>query len=299
MKRVFLILLFLSLAAPLWGQDELIWNGQILPILREQPTFRLDTAIRHRIPDYLLEGLNGQYGLEFGWYDQEEFQSRWSVENDRLCLNRISYYAYDEDGKGARRLWRDSIFLKELFCDYWRDGQIVATWYSGTFKVIPEGIKPIELADKFYLTWEKEWIFEFREGELLSARLEDHLVHQGTVSLRNWYQDSTLLANWNAFPYERFQALAGCKFRVIIKDGVLDDTGRMIDFTPVLRYRPAILDEDPALEASLLEEIKQRLLSIDWTVYRIGDEFTPGRLDGGVRAFELTFPSQTHQVKPE
>ena len=303
MKRTLLLLLLLSLTSPLWGQDELIWDGQILRILREQPTSRLDTAFRHRIPDYLLQGLGGEYGMEWGWYDQEEFQSRWSVENGRLCLDRISYYKFDANEKPGHhnhRLWRDSTFLKELFRDYWQDGQIVASWYSGTFKVIPEGIKPIELVDKFYLTWEKEWIFEFRDGELRSARLEDHQVHQGTVSIYDWYQDSTLLAIWNAFPYERFPALAGCKFHVLIEDGVLDDTGRMIDFTPVLRSRrPAILDEDPGLEAALFEEIKKRLLQFDWTIYRIGDEFTPGRLYGAVRTIELTFPPKTHQDKPE
>ena len=106
---------------------------------------------------------------------------------------------------------------------------------------------------------------------------------------RIWREDSTFLRNWNAFPYERFPALAGCKFRVVTTNAVLDDTGRMIDFTPVLRTRrPAILDDDSFLEAALLEEIKKRLLSC----YRIGDEYTPGRLDGAIRPFELSFPKE-------
>ena len=92
------------------------------------------------------------------------------------------------------------------------------------------------------------------------------------MSLYTWRKDSTFLRNWNAFPYERFPALAGCKFRVVMTNAVLDD--------------------DPALEAALFEEIKKRLLSGDWTIYRIEDEYTPGRLDGAIRPFELSFPKE-------
>ena len=57
------------------------------------------------------------------------------------------------------------------------------------------------------------------------------------------------------------------------------------------RFRiPAVLDEDPALEAALFEEIKKRLLQFDWTIYRIGNAFTPGRL-GRAGPFELRFPN--------
>ena len=292
MKRACLLLLFLSLALPAPGQDVLIWKGQSLPILFEQPTSRLDTAFHHRIQDYLCQpDSSGHYGFSFGWYDMEEFQSCWSIENNQLCLDRIGLYEYD--GMEERRIWRDSTFLKALFHDFWQDGQIVATWYSGTFKCIPEGTRPIELSDKFFLTWERELVLDFRDGELLSAKWEDHMIHEGTLSLYTWREDSTFIQNWNAFPYERFPALAGCNFRVVMTNAELDDTGRMIDFTPVLRSRrPAILDDDPALEAALFEEIKKRLLLGDWTIYRIGDEYTPGRLDGAVRPIELSFPKE-------
>lgn len=276
------------MALPSLGQDDLIWNGERLHTLSEQPTAHLDTAFRHRIKEYICQGdAAGHYYFEFGMLDREEFQSCWSIENNRLCLNRICIYEIIEE---ERRIWRDSTFLKELFHDYWQDGQIVATWYSGTIKCIPDGAKPIEFSGEFYTTWDKEWFFEFRNGKLLSARLEDHLVHEGTLSLWHWFEDSTCLAVWNAFPYECFPALAGCRFQVFMTEEVLDENDRMIDFTPVLSFRPAVLDEDPALEAALFEEIKKRLLQFDWTIYRIGNAFTPGRL-GRAGPFELRFPN--------
>jgi hypothetical protein len=300
MKRIGLVFLFLFLFLPLRAEsDEIVWKGQSLGILYEQPIARLEKAFRDLIDSRLFAEDGGHvYVGEGSLYESCFYQSCWSVSDNRLCLDSIGLFERI-DGKDIR-VFRSAEWLKDLFREYWQDGHIVASWFTGTFKGVPYDVRPIELSGgHFYTTWEKEWVFEFREGELVSTRFDDHLVHEGSINLRSWHLDESFPQVWYAFPVERFPALAGCKFRVLITNGILDDTGRMVDFTPVLRGRPMILDEDPVLEAALIAEIKKRLLSVDWTIYRIGDEYTPGRMDGAVAPFELTFPADLQQVSPE
>ena len=300
MKRVVLVFLLFSLVLPLRAEGDVIeWQGQSLGILFEQPVARLDTSVRNQIMNALRfqEG-NHVYVFEGSLHELNPFRTCWSIADNKLCLDSLGIFERI-DGQDVR-LFRNADWLKELFQDYWQDGRIIASWFSGTFKAIPSGVRPIELSLDFYTTWEKEWIFEFRDGELVSARWDDHLVHEGTTDIYSWTkEESPFVEAWRAFPYECFPALEGCKFRVLITQGVLDETGRMIDFTPVIRRRPAILDEDHELETALIDEIKKRLLVADWTIYRIGDEYAPGWLDWAVHPFELTFPSDLQQVSRE
>lgn len=296
-RRLF-FLLFLLLPGTGLAQDTLVWEGVSLRTMATQPTASLDTAFRRHIREQLIESDDGQeLAYEFGWYDSEEYQSWWSVVDKRLCLDSIGLFRLD--GDAWRRVWRDAVSLKDLFHGYWQDGHIVATWYSGTFKAYPRDAVPIVLSGRFYTTWDREWVFTFRDGMLLSARYDDHRFYEGSMSYAEAVQ--YFRQSLQDFPYERFPALAGVSFEILIRDCQVDETGRMCDFTPVLHRRPSILDQNPEMEAALLTEIKKRMLQTDMSIYRIDDAYSPAQFGGQgmVRGFSVTFPPKERQEMPE
>lgn len=299
MKRFCLLFLLLSLSFSLSAQpdddftgDRILWKGETLTILWEQPTARLDSALRNRIKEVVAAG-EEHTAFSFGWYDQEEFQSVWRIVDDKLVLDRIGIYGYDEEWKNSHRIWRDSDFLKEPFSEYWQDGQIVASWYTGSFKAFPEGVHPIELAgDKFYVSREKEWIFEFQEGRLLSALLEDHVVHAGALGSWETAQETRAFFDGiqQSFPYPDFPELAGKSMYVTAENIVVDDHFHLVDFKPEFRPRPSILDENPLLEARLAEEIRRRMCTGDWTIYQFDGACSLIRLYHAFPQLKLVFP---------
>ena len=296
------IILFLGLLLlPLSGKAEndiLYWKGEELSIAHIWPIHSVDPDIHSKIEPYVTEGITSKIVGEAALTELENFRSCWSIVDDRLCLDSIGMF-YATNGEEYIRFWRNADYLKGLFAPYWQDGHIVASWFTGTFHAVSweSRPRPIECSAGFYTVWDKEWIFEIRNGRLLSARYENHLYHEGELSL---FHPGDIYDQIEAsFPYDRFPELAGTRFWVVMTNAVLNKEGRMIDFKPVLRQPPAFLQDRPELEAALFDEIKKRLLRTDWTIYRIDGEFTPGRLFEATRSLHLTFPEKEDHTLPE
>ena len=277
MKRLLflLTLTLVSLTAYATGQDgDIIYIDGTEWVLLGKPVYA-DSVLSRELKAALPE----RHG--FTTANWAGYTACWSIQQDKLFLDSISYQVYDGSAPMGRTEYLSSDTLLRVFKKYTDgNGRIVATWYDDDIRVA-KGKMIYYVHDGYMRNYENERLISIKHGEVREVKNYQNYVIEGFA-----FEDVKGRAKVTAaelkkmFPLhlEKYPELAGVK-RIMfsIKRACVDTTGHLID-CEVRVIRP---DDNPQLAAEMAEAMKAYH---PWRVMFINGEYRAYGIQG------YTFP---------
>lgn len=223
----------------------------------------------------------------------------WSLDGEWLALDSVVYevsyrvrvkvYNSDIDSMWApkeRSLTLPQTILLETLKDYFRDGKIVATWFTDTVRAVQGELVYDDLSGGWGRYFDTEMVLELKEG-----RVAKQTLYHNRVLVDGLDFNSGQAEQWQEFqsgflPVLRKYSELDSERVVVFRlwDGVLDSVGDLHDIQVVVSY-PEIEGE---LSNKLEQEFMHYLMNIrPWKVYFINGELVNTLKIGALIPFYL------------
>lgn len=190
------------------------WGLMARPVCFDKTLYK---AVKATLPD----------NLSINTANWDGFTGHWTVRNDSLFLDKITYDTYDKETEKLSRKEISPATLDSIFAAYKTPGGIHAAWVSGELRAGRGGLVRY-VHSGFDRNVETENVMQVANGIVTSSRIYHNSVTPG-ISL---YKVSDEVGK--RFQWKKFPELAGKRLIFTISGCVLTPDGRLTDLKATL-----------------------------------------------------------------